>query len=230
MREGFQRRIDEQSAKFAAQLTHAERLATRLECGEVVGVYNAEIGGGISTRAYVIALLPMAAIPFLIVGAASGFPGSLPLLGLFPFAFGIWFGVSLWRGRDPKKQAWLYVFTEGFLLLTGDWGAEAPPVRWNRVIEVTPVWTEVIQVGTEGETRPTLTAYRLRSADGELHEISRSFKNVRDPYREMGHLFRGLAPNTVGKAMPKFPTIDEILAAYARKPNTPPGYPAAQIP
>jgi hypothetical protein len=103
-------------------------------------------------------------------------------------------------------------------------------VRWNRVIEVTPVWTEVIQVGTEGETKPTLTAYRLRSADGELHEISRSFKNVRDPYREMGQLFRGLAPNTVGKTMPKFPTIDEILAAYARKPNTPPGYPAAQIP
>ena len=219
MREGFQRRIDEQSAKFAAQLTHAERLATRLECGEVVGVYHTEIGGGVSTRAYVIALLPMAAIPFLIVGAASGFPGSLPLLGLFPFAFGIWFGVSLWRGRDPKKQAWLYVFTEGFLLLTGDWGAEAPPVRWNRVIEVTPVWTQVIQAGTEGETRPTLTAYRLRSADGELHEISRSFKNVRDPYREMGQLFRGLAPSTVGKTMPKFPTIDEILGTYAAKPR-----------
>jgi len=230
MRAGFQRRVDEQSAKYAGQLTHAERLATRLECGEVVGVYHTEIGGGVATRAYVMALLPMAAIPFLIVGAASSVPGALPLLGLFPFAFGIWFGVCLWRGRDPKKQAWLYVFTEGFLLLTGDWGAEAPPVRWSQVIAVHPVWTQVIQVGTEGETRPTLTAYRLRSADGELHEISRSFKNVRDPYREMGQLFRGLAPNTVGKTMPKLPTIDEILAAYAKKPNTPPGYPAGQIP
>jgi hypothetical protein len=219
MRAGFQRRVDEQSAKFAAQLTHAERLANWLECGEVVGVYHAEIDGGISTRAYVRALLPMAAIPFLIVGAASGFPGMLPLLGLFPFAFGIWFGVCLWRGRDPKKQAWLYVFTEGFLLLTGDWGAEAPLVRWNRIIEVTPVWTEVIQTGTEGETKPTLTAYRLRSADGELHEISRSFKNVRDPYREMGQLFSTLAPGTVGKTMPAFPAIDEIIAAYAGKPD-----------
>jgi hypothetical protein len=230
MRAGFQRRTDEQSAKYAGQLTHAERLATRLECGEVVGVYHTEIDGGIATRAYVMAFLPVAAIPFLIVGAASRVPGALPLLGLFPFAFGIWFGVCLWRGRDPKKQAWLYVFTEGFLLLTGDWGAEAPPVRWSQVIAVHPVWTQVVQVGTEGETRPTLTAYRLRSADGELHEISRSFMNVRDPYRQMGQLFRGLAPNTVGKAMPKLPTIDEILATYPRKPNTPPGYPVGQIP
>jgi hypothetical protein len=37
------------------------------------------------------------------VGAASRVPGALPLLGLFPFAFGIWFGVCLWRGRDPRK-------------------------------------------------------------------------------------------------------------------------------
>ena len=215
MRAGFERRVDEQSARFAAQLAHAERLATRLECGEVIGVYNAEVGGGIGTRAYVIALLPMAAIPFLIVGAASGFPGMLPLLGLFPFAFGAWFGVSLWRGRDPKRQAWFYAFTEGFLLLN-DWRAEAAPVRWNQVIEVSPVWTEVYPDAEK--SRPVLTAYRLRSADGELHEITRSFKNVRDPYREMGQLFRGLAPNTVGKTMPKFPTVDEILAAYTGKP------------
>ena len=102
-------------------------------------------------------------------------------------------------------------------------------MRWSRVIEVTPVWTQVYQVGTEGESKPALTAYRLRSADGELHELSRSFKNVQDPYREMGQLFRGLAPNTVGKTMPKFLTIDEILATYVRKPNTPPGYLAARI-
>ena len=149
------------------------------------------------------------------MGAASGFPGMLPLLGLFPFAFGAWFGVSLWRGRDPKRQAWFYAFTEGFLLLN-DWRAEAAPVRWNQVIEVSPVWTEVYPDAEK--SRPVLTAYRLRSADGELHEITRSFKNVRDPYREMGQLFRGLAPNTVGKTMPKFPTVDEILAAYTGKP------------
>jgi hypothetical protein len=31
----------------------------------------------------------------------------------------------------------------------------------------------------------------------------------------MGQLFRTLAPGTVGKTMPKFPTIDEIIATYA---------------
>jgi hypothetical protein len=36
---------------------------------------------------------------------------------------------------------------------------------------------------------------------------------------EMGQLFRGLAPGTVGKTMPKLPTVDEIIATYAVKPG-----------
>lgn len=217
MRAGFQRRADEQSAKFAAQLTHAERLAIRLECGEVVGVYNAEIGGGISARAYVVALLPMAAIPFLIVGAASGFPGALPLLGLFPFVWGAWFGVCLWRGRDPKRDIWFYAFTEGFMLLDGSM-ADAVPVRWNQVTEVSQVWGEMHSPASE-EPRPVLTAYRLRTVDGQPHEISRSLKNVRDPYQEMGQFFRAIAPGSVGKTMPTFPTVDQIIAGYAGRPG-----------
>jgi hypothetical protein len=51
----------------------------------------------------------------------------------------------------------------------------------------------------------TLAAYRLWTAAGQTHEISRSFKNVQDPYLEMGQLFRHLAPNTIGTTMPAFP-------------------------
>ena len=32
----------------------------------------------------------------------------------------------------------------------------------------------------------------------------------------MGQLFSGLAPGTIGKTMPRFSTIDEIIATYAR--------------
>jgi hypothetical protein len=35
----------------------------------------------------------------------------------------------------------------------------------------------------------------------------------------MGQLFRGLAPNTIGQTMPKFPTIDEIIATYPPRPG-----------
>jgi hypothetical protein len=56
-------------------------------------------------------------------------------------------------------------------------------------------------------------------ADGQIREISRSFQNVRDPYREAGQLLRGLMPAAAGHARPAFPTIDEIIAAYAGNPG-----------
>lgn len=75
LRAGFQRRVDRQAERYAAQLTHAEQLANRLECGEVAGVFSGQAGGGVRRGAYVVGLLPLAAIPVLIAGAAVGVPG-----------------------------------------------------------------------------------------------------------------------------------------------------------
>jgi hypothetical protein len=159
--------------------------------------------------------LPLGAVPVLIVGAAEQVPGALPALGAFPFLFGAWYGVSLWRGM--RQRVWFFAFTEGFML-----PEDAVLVRWDQVTEVGPVWTGVHDPVSE-EPRTVLGGYRLRTADGRTYEISRSFKNVEDPYGEMGQLFRGLAPATIGTTMPTFPTTDQIIAAYARKPD--PGSP-----
>jgi hypothetical protein len=222
LREGFQRRVDEQASRYAAQLAHARQEANRFECGEVAGVFSAQAGGEVPRRTYVIALLPLAALPLLIAATAAGIPGALHLLGASPFLTGAWFGVSFWRGRTPKRQVWLYAFTEGFLLLD-DAQPTAMPVRWSEVTEIGQLWTNSYRPGDEDPT-PVLSAYDLRLADGRALEIPRSFKNVQDPYQEVGQLFRGLAPNTIGKTMPRFFTIDEILATYARTPGRPPGY------
>src|SRR5579863_4663599 len=115
LREGFQRRVDEQGDRYAAQLAWGRQQATRFECGELAGVFEAQAGGDVPRRTYVVAFLPIAAIPVLIAVAALGFPGAVPLLGAFPFIAGAWIGVSFWRGRTPKRQVWLYAFTEGFL-------------------------------------------------------------------------------------------------------------------
>ena len=216
LREGFQRRVDEQSSRYAAQLAHARQQANRFECGEMAGVFSAQAGGDVPRRTYLVAFLPIAAIPVLIAAAAARIPGTLPLLGAFPFLAGAWIGVSFWRGRTPKRQVWLYAFTEGFILLD-DAQPDSAPVRWSQVTEVGEVWTNTYRPGDDDPT-PVLSAYRLRLADGRVHEIPRSLKNVQDPYREMGQLFRGLAPGTIGKTMPRFSTIDEIIATYARTP------------
>ena len=217
LREGFKRRVDEQASRYAAQLAHARQQAARFECGEVAGIFSMQAGGDVPRRTYVMAFLPLAAIPVLIAAAAAGFPGTLPVLGAFPFLAGAWIGVSFWLGREPKRQVWLYAFTEGFLLLDGP-PADAMPVPWSQITAIREVWTDRYGPGDEDPT-PVLSAYRLRSADGRVHEISRSFRNVEDPYREMGQLFRTLAPGTVGKTMPRFPTIDEVIATYPRTPG-----------
>jgi hypothetical protein len=217
LRAGFQRRVDRQAERYAEQLTRAEQLAVRLECGEVAGVFCGQAGGGVRRGAYVVGLLPMAAIPVLIAGSAVGIPGMVPLLAATPFITGAWFGLTMWRWREPGRQVWFYAFDQGCALLDGP-QADAVFLRWSEVTGVDEVWTKVYDVSAE-ESRPKLTGYQLRSADGRTCEISRSLKNVRDPYPGVGPLVTGLTPADVGATMPKFPAIDEILAAYARKPG-----------
>jgi hypothetical protein len=217
LRSGFQRHVDRQAERYAAQLTHAEQLAVRLECGEVAGVFGGQAGGETRRGAYVVAALPIAAIPVLIAGAAVGIPGMVPLLGATPFVAGAWFGVTMWRWRVPKRRVWFYAFAQGCAFLDGP-QADAVFLRWSEVTEVGEVWTSVYDVSAE-ESRPTLTAYRLRCANGQACEISRSLHNVRDPYPDVGPLLRGLMPAQVGATLPRFPTVDEVIAAFARKPG-----------
>jgi hypothetical protein len=217
LREGFQRRVDQQRDRHAGRLAHAGQLADHFECGEVTGVFSTQAGGDVRPRTYVVGLLPIAGIPVAIALAATGIPGTLQLLMAYPFLAGAWIGVSFWRGREPKRQVWLYAFTGGFMVLDGP-RPDLAPVPWSQVTEVGQVWTDTYSPGDD-DPRPTLAAYRLRSADGRVQEISRSFKNVQDPYGEIGQLFRGLAPGTVGTTMPGFPTIDEVIATYAGRPS-----------
>jgi hypothetical protein len=217
LRAGFQRRVDRQAERYVAPLTHAEQLAHRLECGQVAGVFGAQAGGDVKRGAYLVGLLPMAAIPIAIAGAAVGVPGMVPVLGATPFITGAWFGLTLWRWREPRRRVWFYAFTEGCALLDGP---RAGPVylRWSEVTDVVEVWTNVYDVSAE-ESRPRLTAYQLRCADGRSCEISRSLRNVRDPYAGVGPLLTGLMPAAAAATLPKFPTIDQIIAAFAGKPD-----------
>ena len=105
------------------------------------------------------------------------------LLILSPFLIGGWFGLSIWRGREPRRRTWLYAFTDGFVL-SDDPRASAFPVRWSQVTDVSVIWTVAYEPGAEGEGRPVVSGYRLRCTDGQALEISRSFQNVRDPYGE----------------------------------------------
>jgi hypothetical protein len=208
LRAGFQRRADEVRDRYAAQLAHARQLAARYECGEVVGVFSRQ--ADIRRKTVITGLLPLVALPFLIIAAGAGVPGALPAFGFFLFFFIVWYALTLWRGM--RRRVWCFAFSGGFVLLD-DPAGDAIPVRWDQVTAVGPVWTQAHDPVAE-EPRTVLGGYRLRTADGRAHDISSSFKNVEDPYHEMGQLFRGLAPTTVGTTMPTFPSIGQVIAAY----------------
>lgn len=75
------------------------------------------------------------------------------------------------------------------------------------------LWTDVFDPTSE-EYQRRLTAYSLRCADGQTHELSRYLQNVQDPYFPVGQFLKNFMPAAVGQIMPAFPTIDEIIAAY----------------
>jgi len=208
LRAGFQRRVDEVRDRYAAQLAHAGQLAARYECGEVAGVFSRQ--ADIGRKTVINGLLPLVALPFLIIAAGAAVPGALPAFGFFLFFFIVWYALTLWRGM--RRRVWCFVFTGGFVLLDDPTG-DAVPVRWDQVTAVGPVWTQAHDPVAE-EPRTVLGGYRLGTTDGRAHEISSSFKNVEDPYHEMGQLFQSLAPGTVGTTMPTFPTNGQVIAAY----------------
>jgi hypothetical protein len=55
-----------------------------------------------------------------------------------------------------------YAFAQGCAFLDGP-QADAVFLRWSEVTEVGEVWTSVYDVSAK-ESRPTLTAYRLRAS------------------------------------------------------------------
>ena len=54
LRAGFQRRVDRQAERYVTPLAHAEQLAVRLECGQVVGVFAGQAGGDVRRGAYAL--------------------------------------------------------------------------------------------------------------------------------------------------------------------------------
>ena len=214
LREGLQRKVDEQRNRYAAHLAHADRVARATDFGEVLGIFMAEAGGRIPASAYAVGLLPLAAAPLAVAASLAGVPGLGVVLVALPFVTGAWFVRTLVHAREPKRITWLYAFPRGFIVF--DPHADAAPVRWSDVTEVREVWSTVYD--PDGESSRALTAYELHLADERICEITRSYGNVLDPYRDVGPILAALAPASLGKVLPKLPTVDDVIAGYTPRP------------
>jgi hypothetical protein len=66
---------------------------------------------------------------------------------------------ELQHRRRVRRAAWLYAFSEGFMVLDGP-RSDSIPVRWNQVIAIREVWTRRTFADWE-PSRPVLTASPL---------------------------------------------------------------------
>jgi hypothetical protein len=121
------------------------------------------------------------------------------------------------RRRRASRAAWLYAFSEGYVVLDGG-RSDSVPVRWNQVVAIREVWTRKSFADWE-PSRPLLTAYELHLADGQVRFISLSYRNMLDPYPAVGREMRSLAPAALAETWPKLPLVKEVILAYAGRPD-----------
>jgi hypothetical protein len=57
--------------------------------------------------------------------------------------------------------------------------------------------------------------YRLTTASGEIVSITSRYQNMLDPYAPIGRTIAAMLPAQAGAAIPRFPTIDELIAGQA---------------
>jgi hypothetical protein len=220
---GFQSRVDEQRRRYAGRWADAERLAAGLGYGKVIGIFSMEersdeFGGSVLRYGFWAMLPFLIGFPLLIAAAMAKIRGTFRLMIALPFVTGAWFlAVTLWAHRK-KGRAWLYVFADGFATFA-DFAPETTSARWDEVADLRQIWEQRFDMDGD-ETVPVLAAYELRTRDGRQFVISRALRNMMDPYAPVGRLISALVPASVGDVIPRFPTIDEIIAAYTVRQST----------
>jgi len=212
--QSFRRRTAEQQARHAATWQHAARLGQALDLGEPLGIYQTEITPPLGVRRVLRLLVPAAIFLVVLVLLLAWVPdAALPLLGLTPFLAGgylLVFFMIIRRGRFTRR---LYGYSGGLAEVDPD--GRPRVVRWVEVTDVVDEWSSA---GSESQSLWDYAGFRLTTADGRLVPITASYRNALDPYGPVGGLIAALAPAEVGAAIPRFPSIADLITDRAVTP------------
>jgi len=209
--DGFRRRIDDRSGQFGARWQDAVGLGEHFGLGQAVGIYRTEVNPPVGVRVVLRMLAPIPAVVVVVLVAATVLPGVLvPLIMLAPFAVGGWVFVCFMAIRRNRFDRWLYVYTGGFAEL--DPGLPPRVVRWEDITDVVDEW---VSASSESMSLWDYAGYRLTTASGDIVSITSRYQNMLDPYAPIGRTIAGMLPAQVGAAIPRFPTIDELIIGQA---------------
>jgi hypothetical protein len=217
LQQGFQKRVDQQSRKYASQHQQAVTLATAFHLGELQGIFalkqqNARetIGGILFILLMLCGIFGVPLVGIALNGHPSGATIARSVLFLAVLGGGLVLSGSLWL--RPPRYLWLYAFSEGLAVGSAK-SIQEHIVRWDHVTEIREVWTNLFSPVSE-ESVLRCTAYQLRLHDGRAVVVPRTFQNMLDPYRSVGRLISALVPSAVAQAMPSFPVIDDVIKQH----------------
>ena len=209
--DGFQQRIAERNGQFAARRQHAVGVGAQFGLAQAVGIYRTEVNPPVGVRGVLRMLAPIPAVVVVVLVAATVLPGVLvPLIMLVPFVVGGWVFVCFMTIRRNRFDRWLYAYTGGFTEL--DPGVPPRVVRWEDITDAVDEW---VSAGSESMSLWDYAGYRLTTASGDIVSITTRYQNMLDPYAPIGRTIAGMLPAHAGAAIPRFPTIDELIAGQA---------------
>ncbi|MEV6302656.1 hypothetical protein AB0M02_24805 [Actinoplanes sp. NPDC051861] len=204
----------EQQARHAADWQRAAHLGQALELGEPLGIYHTEMTPPLGVRRVLRLLVPAAiflVVMVLLIGWAPD--AALPLLLVTPFVAGGYCVVFVVLSRRARFTRWLYGYPGGL--------AEADPDGHPRVVrsgEVTDVLDEWSSSGSESQSSWNYEGFRLTTADGRAVSITARYRNALDPYGPAGALIAALVPAGAGTAVPRLPSIADLITDWAVTP------------
>jgi hypothetical protein len=205
--EGFSRRVAEQQARHAATWQRAAHLGQALDLGEPLGIYRTEITPPLGVRRVLRLLIPVPGLLLALVLLLARAPGvALPQLVFFPFLAGGYALMFFVISRQSRFTRWLYGYTGGLAEVDPD--GRPRVIRWSEVVDVADEWTSS---SSDSDTLWDYRGFRLTVADGRSVPITAKYRNALDPYGPVGGILRALTPAEVGDAIPRFPSIADLI-------------------
>jgi hypothetical protein len=209
--QGFRRRVSERQQQHAATWQHAVQLGQALDLGRPLGIYHTEITPPLGVRRTLRLLFPIPVFLLVVVLLMVWAPdAAVPILGVSPFLAGGYVLVCALISRRRRFTRWLYGYAGGLAEVDPD--GHPRVVRWDDVSDVVDEWSSA---GSESQSVWSYEGFRLTTAEGRTVSITTKYQNAFDPYGPVGAMIAALTPAEVGDAIPRFPSIADLITDQA---------------
>jgi len=216
LRTKFDAENHKQRQKYERELRDAAETGRRYGVGDVVGIYAAKCSDNGAVWGGVIMVVLLVFGLFFVGGGGTAIAliqslwltHPARLIGFIATLVALLL-LSLWLKRQQPSYAWLYAYTDG---LVGARRGGGPPdlIRWDAVESLYNVWQDVFNPVSEA-FEPRFVGYRLRLVDGREQTFPLSYRNMLDPYAEIGPILATILPAPVAQTLPSHPTLGQVL-------------------